>query len=764
LADLPVFSIIQLSNLSQLYSNMDQISNQFAHIFIHYYSNKTASACKLFISEPTQNQERLLGRLFGILEINIPSRENNQLINLLISSLEDNYYANAENENLNIAECFENALKEVNQKFIQIIKDKQIPLVGNLNENTIREKINLAVGVLKDEQVHISYLNNINIHLIHKTKQDYKLIDIKKIAQEEETVKSNKENISLFGNLLSGEVKPADYLILANDNFLEYISTERVQKIITSLPLHKATEYFKNSLLQFEGQNFAAILIKNSLNETQASKEPASLTSITELNYTESATEKLLAPSILNLVKNVPTIVSQWLKQMKKARPAEKLPEQNELPGIPARIAKTPGQNFSLKNSFLAQKKRLTHFLENNAFIAKHSTNLKNKLNIKLAIWRNKYRAVPKLSKILFGAALILLLLFIISILFFKQRQGQTISQSEYHGLISQIETLESQAESDLIYGNEDKAKTEITDAQNLLATLPVASKKQKDTHDALDKKIQQIVAKLRHITVIDNPTLVADLGTQQENNLDIQNLIYQNNTLLAFNSSNNTNFQINLSNQEIKKNTSNLPNIGPIVRAKDIGGAILLYQAKNSFITFQNNSYSAFDVALPANSSLADFAGYNDKLYTLDLTSSQIYRHPKTDTGFGAGVAWLRSNQDLKDIVSLAIDNNIWLLDKKGIILKFTKGNKQTFAPQGLDPVLESPTRLFTNDQTNFLYILEPKNKRIIVLDKAGKMAAQYYSDTFDNLKDFSVDEKDKKIFVANGDKIYSFALSHLK
>ena len=82
----------------------------------------------------------------------------------------------------------------------------------------------------------------------------------------------------------------------------------------------------------------------------------------------------------------------------------------------------------------------------------------------------------------------------------------------------------------------------------------------------------------------------------------------------------------------------------------------------------------------------------------------------------------------------------------------------------QDLDPILESPTRLFTNDQTNFIYILEPKQKRIVVLDKTGNMAAQYYSDTFNNLQDFSLDETNKKIFLANDNKIYSFNLSHLQ
>lgn len=745
---------------------MAHISNLFAHIFIHYYSNKTSSACKLFISEPTQNQERLLGRLFGILEINTPSRENNQLINHLIANLEDIYYSYAENENLDPAECFENTLKEVNQKFIQLIRNKEISLVGNLNENTIREKINLAIGVMKDSQIHISYLNNINLFLIHKTKQDYKLIDIKKIAQGENADAQTKDNTSLFGNLISGEANPPDYLILANANFLEYISLERIQKIITSLPLHKATEYFKNSLLQFEGQNFAAILIKNSFDEAEPNKEPASLTSITELNSTESATEKLLAPSFWNIIKAVPEEIIKYFNLFRTTSDPDKQSIESEKSvsaesNLENSNLSTKKKNSTpLKNYFFRLKKPIKQFFIRNNFI----NNLKNKLNFKFSIWRNKLRTVPNFSKILLGIAGILLVLFTFSIIYFKQQQGQTINQKDYQNLISQIEDKKNQAESDLIYGNEDKAKTSIAQAQALLATLPVESKKEKDTYEALNGEILKIVAKLRHITVIENPNLIADLANSQENNVNIQNIIYQNNSITAFNSANNSNYQVDLSTNSVSQNVSNLSDMGAILKARIIENNIAIYTAGNNFVTFKDGKYTPISVSLPANAILADFADYNGRLYVTDTISNQIYRLAKNDTGYDQGLTWLKSAQDLKDIIAMSIDTSIWLLDKKGLVLKFTKGNKQAFEIKNLDPILESPTRLFTNDQTNFIYILEPKQKRIVVLDKTGNMAAQYYSDTFNNLQDFSLDETNKKIYIANDNKIYSFNLSHLQ
>ncbi len=747
---------------------MAKIISQFANIFIHYYSNRTSSACKLFISEPTQNQERLLGRLFGIIEINVPSRENNNIINLLISSLEDIYYGYAENEDIDPNQCFEDTLKLVNHKFIQMIKDRQIALVGNLNENTVKEKMNLAIGILKENQLHISYLNNINIFLVHKAKQDYKIIDIKKVADGETDSNGAKESSNLFANLISGEINAPDYLIMANGNFLEYISLERIQKILTSLPLHKATEYFKNSLLQHEGQNFAAILMKNTVSESDGMiKEPASLTSITELNYTESATEKLLAPSIWGLAKNASGKIKKYFRQKPAAPKIDGGKTADKIEAEDASRTNTPAaKKISLPKFALGLKIKKAYYLffSSNSKIGGIVNNLKNKFQLRLNISKNRLRQVPNLSKILLAVGGIMIVLFILSIVIFKQKQTQTVFQKEYEGLIAQIEQKKSEAESDLIYGDEAKSNAAISEAQRLLATLPIESQKQKEVHESLNNGIMAIVAKLRHITIIEEPVLITDLSALQSDQINIQNIVYQNSAIYAFDSIKNGGYAINPETKEVKQSASNLADIGSIVRAKVVNGKILIYHDKNAFVLYQDQKYSPFPVGLNPEARVTDFTDYNGRLYSLDALNSQIYRQPANLAGgYDAGLKWLNQSYDLKDTVSMAIDLNIWLLDKKGQILKFTKGTKRDFTLNKIEPILEEPTRLFTNDATNYLYILEPKNKRIVVTDKNGELKIQYFSESFDNLQDLIIIENEKKAFVSSDNKIYFFNLTHL-
>ena len=58
------------------------------------------------------------------------------------------------------------------------------------------------------------------------------------------------------------------------------------------------------------------------------------------------------------------------------------------------------------------------------------------------------------------------------------------------------------------------------------------------------------------------------------------------------------------------------------------------------------------------------------------------------------------------------------------------------------------------------YIYILDSGNKRVVAVDKDGYIYQQYSSPLFDDLKDFVVLEKEKKIYVLNGSIIYGIAM----
>jgi len=125
---------------------------------------------------------------------------------------------------------------------------------------------------------------------------------------------------------------------------------------------------------------------------------------------------------------------------------------------------------------------------------------------------------------------------------------------------------------------------------------------------------------------------------------------------------------------------------------------------------------------------------------------------------GYDKGSAWLKTDTDIHDAVSLAIDGDLFLLKSDGQILKFVSGYQQEFTIAGLDPKLENPTEIWTYNNLKYLYILEPTHKRVVVLDKNGQMLQQYTSDSWQNPTGMIVDEENKVIYILDNNKIHRF------
>ena len=110
----------------------------------------------------------------------------------------------------------------------------------------------------------------------------------------------------------------------------------------------------------------------------------------------------------------------------------------------------------------------------------------------------------------------------------------------------------------------------------------------------------------------------------------------------------------------------------------------------------------------------------YNRKLYLVDTAHQQIYKHSLTQTGYDKGSAWVKdASVNLTNAVSIAVDGDVFVLNKNGEILKLVGGEKQAFAIVGLEPPLKAPTFIWTYNNINNLYILEPDAKRVVVTDK---------------------------------------------
>ncbi len=728
-----------------------RVTIQCAQVFIHFFSNKSRSTTKLFVSEPTPAIQDRLGKVFGIIEINTPSRENSKIINQVIADIEHTYYSFAESDTT-IESAFEETLKHVNTSFVSIVTGSTSTLVGNLNEHTMKEKINLVIGVIKDTSVIFTSLNTVGGFLLHKTNQDYKTISI--IENQEDAV----NNPALFNAVMTGEVKADDYLLFANNDFLNFISKERFSKTITSLPPHKAADYFKNSLLQHEGFNFAALIIKVTNAETPSTSgaKPQSLTSIDTLNAHESSTERLLSPS---LIPNLHAL-TQRLRTLWQPSPTP----QEDLGPPPSdeqqEVIEQPSPHHT--KPLLAPLQRTLSQLKTSLNLNLRWNATRNLIKLRFNQFLNKIAKIPKTSKLLILAVLVFGSLFGYSVVFLRH-SNFSFSQSEtVNPALTSLSAQLDEAEAKLIAGDNQQAREILATVETTLGATPIDSSVDQAYAQQLTVTFDRLIAKLRNITLVADPTLITTITPQGASTPRFPTLARTDETVYMFDAANSAITAINTRTRE--QTPLNGSFNGTITNANVEEKRVLFTTDTNQLYEIVNNTILQIPISLRDSELIADFTFYNNFLYALIPSTDQIYRHAREGATYGSGVTWIQeSGIQLDDAIAIGIDTRIWVATSSGTVLKFFKGARQAFNVQGLEPELTNITHMIKGETSNFVYVLDATHNRVVVLNDEGIVITQYFSPSLSNITAFTVDEAGKALYVANGNELYAIIMSHL-
>jgi hypothetical protein len=152
--------------------------------------------------------------------------------------------------------------------------------------------------------------------------------------------------------------------------------------------------------------------------------------------------------------------------------------------------------------------------------------------------------------------------------------------------------------------------------------------------------------------------------------------------------------------------------------------------------------------------------ASYNGRFYLLDVQSNQILRYKPTPDGYSEPPEdYFKTSVDLGGVVDIAIDGSIYLLYADGTILKFFGGEPISFELKGLGEPLKNSTSIFTDEQTNFLYVADPGTKRILQLRKDGELFRQFKltnGDALEEVNGLFVDEVGGKLYILSGKALY--------
>jgi len=163
----------------------------------------------------------------------------------------------------------------------------------------------------------------------------------------------------------------------------------------------------------------------------------------------------------------------------------------------------------------------------------------------------------------------------------------------------------------------------------------------------------------------------------------------------------------------------------------------------------------------------------HTGRLYVLDPNTNKVWRYDATPDGYsGAAYEWLQTAVDLAGVVDMAVGDGIYLLYADGRISKLIQGQPADFSTADWDALPRDPKALssYPPDETEWVYVADSGNSRIVQSAKDGKFTRQFRlsdaqlagkGDVLSKVTGLFVDETVKRAYFLSGNKLYVISLS---
>lgn len=364
----------------------------------------------------------------------------------------------------------------------------------------------------------------------------------------------------------------------------------------------------------------------------------------------------------------------------------------------------------------------------------------------------------PKLRKNLIVILVLILFLALGAFIFQKEKEQQL---KEYQTTLNQIQEKMEQAENFLILKETSpeavqeanllfrEAWEEISLLTKIASTLPQNLSNQIST---LENEISQNLYQLNKLVEIAEPKLLFEFNSRE---FVPQRIVSDGENLYFFSPYSQNLFQVSKNGEGQLIQVEKRFNL-----AVSLVDSILFFSKPNQLINFKNGQFNeTFFLEEPyPNFNFNDFSSYKSNLYFLDKKPGEIIKYSHLGNfEWNSPQLWL--NPQTKKAIeakSMAVDGSVWVLNKDNSISRYYTGRLQETLSFDIFPEPKDFSKIFTSPTFTYLYILEPTQKRIIILSKSGQIVKQFQSAKFNNLLDFAVSEDSKTIYLLNGLKVY--------
>lgn len=285
------------------------------------------------------------------------------------------------------------------------------------------------------------------------------------------------------------------------------------------------------------------------------------------------------------------------------------------------------------------------------------------------------------------------------------------------------------------------------------------------------DKKSKQEAFKKEQKEAVEAPKLVIKKASFDlfldldliKKDLQAQFLSLSKGKILIFDNKNKTLASINL-DKKAQQIQAGKEQLGDGVVGSINGEVAFIYSKDKGIvkIDLQNQKASIAAKLDDEWGEIADIYGFAGNVYLLDSQKGQIWKYLPIQDGYSDKRSYLNNDvkADFNFSIRMQIESSVYILKQGGEMLRFTKGAPDFFSYGGLDKNIKDPKSFFVSSDTENLYVLDSGNSRLVVLTKVGMYKDQYEGDKFASASDLVVDEEGKKVYLLEGNKIYTMEL----
>lgn len=643
----------------------------------------------------------------------------------------------------------------------EFFEKKLVALERALNQNKSALSLSIAAGVTYGPKVWFALsgdilalqVNSLQVSAVHDAPE---------------------ENYLHFDTFRSGELNPRSHLIFMPKSMAALIKSNELKQLALVTSTGRKLEYFEH-LWQKRSTllgPFCAVLLTARSKATAGGETTAA--SIGQLLATEAKTEELLSPPLLRpfLMKSqtalkkgyagLERLAHHFNDRIKKTRAMSGQSPQNSTPPLTHAFEQISAK---LKKIYSRPGQKLTKTF------TRLPSSLKIRPNLNLF---QKFNILPQKSKLFLIFGIIFLFVFAESILFTGRHHNIAATKNILNEEVQKIKELIDDSSAALIYNDEDGARSSLAAAYERLEKLPelqkqltqsislrtlwpVAGTLTKEKIVELQNALLPLTQKLQRASTLENPSTTLNLAEVLPEPLGIA---LKDGILFAY----NKNALVRYEKSVTQKMDIALPTAqGAInyVLPHETRDTLLIVSGDLAYL--YNTQTKTLGEAVLLQGQPQDAALYRGRLYTLENRQNQIYKYEPVSQVFSAGASWITDGTLVSSGRALAIDGAIYVLSDKGEVTEFLRGRKRDFALKGIDPAFTETTVLWTDENSNYLYILEPIQKRLAVFGKDdGVLKIQYLLPTLEVLRDFTVDETKKTAYLLDGPSVVVIPLTH--